>query len=320
MNWQPGASPDVARARAAMVDRMRRYFNEKKVLEVWTPILGPRTVTAPAIESIRVGTGAPPLYLQTSPEYFMKRLLAAGYPAIYQACRVFRDGEAGSLHLPEFTMVEWYRPGFDLSRIIGDTIDLADRLFVNRSFGESHIVDYVDAFRHALSIDPLEADSDRLADILDAPEDLRDSIGDDKDAWLDLAMARSVAPTFPADRLTVVRHYPASQASLARCCPADGRVADRFEVFCGAIELANGYVELTDADELEARFKDDQACRRHDDRHVPDIDESLIEALRSGLPNCAGVALGLDRLLMIDEGLDHIVDTVTFSPGYQNEH
>lgn len=320
MSWRPNASLDVSRARAAMVDRMREYFREQGVLEVWTPILGETTVTAPSIESIPTALDGATRYLQTSPEYFMKRLLAAGYPDIYQCGPVFRHGEAGSMHLPEFTMVEWYRLGFDLSQIVDDATSLADRLIANRSLSSAEHIEYCDAFKQTLAIDPLSTDCEAIADALGAPDSLRVSLGENIDGWLDLAMAEAVAPAFPSDRLTVVRHYPATQAALARISPADQRLADRFEVFFGTIELANGYVELLDANELESRFKDDQSKRQRDGLRVHDIDDALLDALRSGMPGCAGVALGLDRLLMIDEGLDTIADVVTFTPADSHGH
>ena len=245
----------------------------------------------------------------------MKRLLAAGYPDIYQVAPVFRGGEAGRHHLPEFTLVEWYRHGFDLSDIIRDTLELVAVLFAGMDLDEPLIVDYTALFEKQLGIDAMSAESTMLADAMDADEDLRKSVGDDRDAWLDLAMATLIANRFDQDRLTVVQHYPASQASLARLNPEDHRVADRFEIYLGSVELANGFVELTDAEEQLQRFGNDRLKRRA--LGLPDmpVDDALIAALRSGLPACAGVALGLDRVLMIAVGHDRIEDVITFSPG-----
>jgi lysyl-tRNA synthetase class 2 len=298
-----------------MLDRTRQYFREQDVIEVETPMLTSGTATDPNINSMTVTTGDGEQYLHTSPEHFMKRLLAAGYPDIFQVCRVFRAGEAGIRHLPEFTMIEWYRLGFALEDIIADTIGLTGRLLAGTTLGEATSLTYSDAFTDTLSVDPFEATSHELAEVLDADDELRTALGDDRDAWLDLAMATRVSPAFSRERLTIVHHYPASQAALARLTPDDPRTADRFELFLGPVELANGFVELQDADEQLSRFEDDRRRRRLAGQAVPEVDESLIAALRAGLPDCAGVAMGLDRLLMIDEGLDDISQTMTFMPG-----
>jgi lysyl-tRNA synthetase class 2 len=315
MSWQPRAALATARARATMLEETRRWFGDRQVLEVCTPALGSATTTDPQIDSIHVRTGDRSSYLQTSPEHFMKRLLAAGYPDIYQLCPVFRGGESGRLHLAEFTMIEWYRRDFSLPDIMQDSVQLATTLLDARSLDAPLYLGYAQAFQHALATDPHSATAAEIADALYADPDLRRSLGDDRDAWLDLAMATAVAPSFADNRLTVVHHYPASQASLARICPDDQRLADRFELYLGAIELANGFVELTDADEQLRRFEADRARRSASGRDVPAVDEDLILALRAGLPACAGVAMGLDRLLMINEGLDDIRACSTFVPG-----
>jgi len=318
-NWRPAAGVATARARAAMLHRARDYFSEQKVLEVSTPALNERTATDPNIESVRVSLRGGRAYLHTSPEHLMKRLLAADYPDIYQICPVYRDGESGARHLPEFTMIEWYRLGFGFGDIIADAVGLAMRLFATRTPAEARIMNYAEAFRAALHSDPLTTAVDQLADALDADGALRTSLADDRDAWLDLAMATRVAAEFPRDCLTVVTHYPASQASLARLDPADTRLAERFELYCGPLELANGFVELTDADEQRRRFEADRAKRAARGQRVPELDEALLEALHTGLPPCAGVALGLDRVLMLDEGHADIRNVVTFSPGRIDE-
>ena len=298
-----------------MLNSARRYFEDNGVLEVSTPSLVATSVTDPAIDGIRVSMNAGLAWLHTSPEYGMKRLLAAGYPDIYQIGPVFRDGEAGRHHLPEFTMIEWYRLDFGLPEIIDDTLTLATRLLSRLSLDESLIVDYVDLFRERMAIDPVSATSAEIAGTLGADEDLKVSIGDDRDSWLDLAMATRISSEFDRGRLTVVRHYPASQAALARTWPADPRVADRFEGYLGPVELANGFVELTDPDEQEERFENDRKKRSQNGKPDVPIDAAFIDALRSGLPDCAGVAFGLDRALMIAEGRDNIRDVTAFTPG-----
>lgn len=299
-----------------MLRAARTFFEARQVLEVNTPGLSSRTSTDPNIHSIIAQLSERKMYLHTSPEHFMKRLLAADYPDIFQICSVYRDGEAGRYHLPEFTMIEWYRRGFELHAMMQETIDLVTKVFTRKKLTlPPQFVTYAGVFDEALSLDPVLADIDTLAGCMDADQALVDSLGDDRDAWLDLAMATRIAATFSPDQLTLVYHYPASQAALARLCPDDDKVADRFELYCGAIELANGFVELTDANEQKKRFESDQDKRKSRGLEACEIDNALIEALRSGMPPAAGVALGLDRLLMIDEGKDDIRSVTTFTPG-----
>jgi lysyl-tRNA synthetase class 2 len=315
MSWRPNSGPDAARARARMLERARDYFSQQGVLEVTTPALSSRTTTDPNISSFEVESGDEDLYLQTSPEHFMKRLLASGYPDIYQLGQVFRYGEVGRRHLPEFTMIEWYRLGFGLQQIIDDTLALAGELFSKRQLNDTDFISYSQAFESALGIDALATTSQELAVAIGADAELSASIGDDVDQWLDLAMATRIAPSFAKDRLTVVSHYPASQASLARLCPDNQSLADRFELYFFETELANGFVELTSANEQLERFEADREKRKTDRKPVPAVDDKLIDALRAGLPDSAGVALGLDRVLMIDEGHDDIRQVTTFTPG-----
>lgn len=316
-SWQPASAAAAARTRASMLQRIRRYFEAASVLEVDIPALSAQAVSDTQIESFEIPrseVSAEPLYLGTSPEFYMKRLLAAGYPDIYSICRVFRDGECGPQHQPEFTMVEWYRLSFGLRDIIADTIAVIQAALGADFFGGGEIrTQYRDCFQQAVGADPLTASIDELADRLGADTRLRQSIGDRRDDWLDLALATRVAPTFAKDRLTVLQHYPASQAALARLCPDDPDVADRFEVFYGAIELANGYVELTDAAEQRRRMQIDDAARRKRGRKRRPHDAALLAALESGLPDCAGVALGVERLHMLRDGSDDIRDVITFA-------
>jgi lysyl-tRNA synthetase class 2 len=228
----------------------------------------------------------------------MKRLLAADYPDIYSMCRVFRDGESGRHHQPEFTMLEWYRHGMALAEIVADTVGVI-RAALDRDIDVDSI-DYRDAFIAACGLDPLVADNTSLADAAEADDALRAAVGDERD-------------DFAPDHLTVLRHYPASQAALARLCPDDEAVADRFEVFLGPVELANGYVELTDSEEQLRRIEADNAARRRRERPLRPVDELLLAALESGLPDCAGVALGLERLLMLFNKTDDIGNVVTFT-------
>ncbi len=320
--WEPSSGPQAARSRAALLQRIRQYFAQQDVLEVDTPALSPAAVSDPQIETIEARTALSPgpLYLHTSPEFAMKRLLAGGYPDIYSICRVFRDGEAGRHHQPEFTMLEWYRHDFTLSDIVSDTV-AAIAAALNRTAlcNNARIVDYYAAIDAATGLDAANASTRRLGDAVNADASLRTSIGDARDDWLDLILAQRVIPGFECDRLTVLRHYPASQAALARHCPADPSVADRFEVFLGPIELANGYVELTDAAEQQRRFEADQSERRARGRRVRPLDNALLAALEYGLPPCAGVAMGVERLQMITAGTDDIRDVITFAFGDCND-
>jgi len=267
-DWQPASGPGAAARRARMKQRIRAYFAAAHVLEVDTPVLSPYAVSDPQIESLEVTrcqVSERPLYLHTSPEFYMKRLLAADYPDIYSMCRVFRDGESGRHHQPEFTMLEWYRHGMALDEIVADTVGVI-RAALDRDIDVDSI-EYRDAFIAACGLDPLVADNKSLADAAEADDALRAAVGDERDDWLDLVLATRVTPQFAPDHLTVLRHYPASQAALARLCPDDEAVADRFEVFLGPVELANGYVELTDSEEQLRRIEADNAARRR--RELP---------------------------------------------------
>jgi len=307
-SWRPMAGPGIAKSRAGLLQRARDFFVSRGILEVDTPVLSKFAVTDPNLESLSASSlSEPRLFLHPSPEYKMKRLLAAGFGDIGQICKVFRGGETGRHHLPEFTMVEWYRLNFGLQEIVRDTTDfLAAALDRPDLAPGAEIINYQDAFQATLGINPLTAEIAALAECSNADEDLMNAVGDDRDMWLDLVLANSVVPEFPDDRLTVICHYPASQAALARYCPDDPDVADRFEVYYGSLELANGFVELTDADEQLVRFERDRAARRRVGKPDCRIDEDFMQALRAGLPPCAGVAVGLDRLLMLHEGQNNI--------------
>lgn len=303
-----------------MLARVRSYFDEREVLAVDTPALSSFPGSDPNIDSFSLRE-ADDLWLHTSPESSMKCLLAAGYPDIYSICRVFRGGELGARHLPEFTMLEWYRLGFQLSEIIADTTSLIATCLQQDALADDvTIVDYADVFLREAGVDVFAADASVLAQAAGADADLQRALGDDRAAWLDYILVQSVAPTFAVDRLTVLQHYPREQAALARVCPADDRVADRFEVFYGTLELANGYVELTDAAEQRSRFLRDLEDRRASGKVVTPIDEFLLDALASGMPNCAGVALGFERLQMISDKTDNIGDVVTFTTRMRREN
>ncbi len=287
------------------------------MLAVDTPALSCAAGSDPNIESlaVRAQAGAG-LFLHTSPEFCMKRLLASGYPDIYSICRVYRDGERGERHALEFTMVEWYRLGFELEAIIADTTAFIASCLDRPMLAEPVAAyDYADVFLEFAAIDVHRASIEELAGACAADKQLRTSIGEDRDAWLDLLMSTAIAPRFATDGLTVVRHYPVSQAALARACPADPRTADRFEVFCGDMELANGYVELTDAHEQQRRIEHDLARREQRGQTTNPVDAAFLAALEHGLPPCAGVAVGVERLHMTLAGTNDIGDVMTFAAG-----
>jgi lysyl-tRNA synthetase class 2 len=312
-SWRPTASLATLRLRATLLQRARGYFAATGALEVETPVLVRAAVTDVHLESleVRTGDGSPAGFLHTSPEYAMKRLLCAGAPDLYQLTRVFRDGERGRNHNPEFTMLEWYRLGIDHHALMRDVEALLRALLEpRRKVGPTQHVTYANAFRATLGIDPLATDAHEVAAALRrAGTDVPESLLGEHDGLLDLAMATLVAPAFPADCITFVYDFPASQAALAR---VPGPVAARFEAFWGALELANGFHELGDAAEQSLRFEADRTARRRRGQADRAPDGRFIAALAAGLPPCAGVALGFDRVVMVATGAGHIDEVIAF--------
>lgn len=303
-----------------MLQRLRDFFAEREVLEVETPLLSASATTDPAIESLRTrwsgsGADAPSgqqLYLHSSPELPMKRLLAAGSGPIYQVCKVFRDGERGRRHHPEFSLLEWYRPGWSLSALIDEVADLV-RVILDRSGLEHEVLSYRQLFRDRLELDPWRATPAVLKAVARA-QGLEgcDHLELDRDGWLDLLMSQCLEPALGRGCMTFVRDYPPSQAALARLRDGDPSVAERVELYLEGMELANGFEELTDANEQRARFEADQRARRAAGQPVPPIDEAFLAALEAGMPASAGIALGLDRLLMCALGADQIDAVLAF--------
>jgi lysyl-tRNA synthetase class 2 len=302
--------------RAQLYQLVRAFFSERHVLEVETPILSAAGNTEPNIESFtthfsgHVDAGARERWLRTSPEYPLKRLLAAGMGDCYELGRVFRNGEAGGRHNPEFTMLEWYRVGWDHHRLMEETIALAQAALamVGRQ-ADVVTTTYRQLFLDALAIDPDQA----TVEALRAPlaEFGIDPDGLVRDDWLDLLITHRLQPSFPTDRITVIHDYPASQCALARIRPGEPPLTERFELYLGRYELANGYHELNDAAEQRGRFERDNAVRRQRGlREVP-LDENLLAVL-GNMPDCAGVALGVERLLMCLAGTDAIADVLAF--------
>jgi lysyl-tRNA synthetase class 2 len=306
--WRPGAGLEVLEARAALFAAIRRFFAERDVLEVVTPALAATTATDPQLASFELpGRG----FLQTSPEFAMKRLLARDRRAIYQLSHAFRAAEQGRRHNPEFAMLEWYRPDFALSALIAEVADLVGPLL---GIAGWRCHRYADLFEHAFSIDPHTADPAELAALARSRFDCA-GLDTDRDGWLQLLFSQVIEPGLGHDAMDFVLDFPASQAALAECVPdAAGRtVACRFELFVAGMELANGYQELRDAEEQRRRQQADRAQRARLGLPVPPLDERLLAALEHGLPPCAGVALGVDRLLMRQLGLDDIDAALPFA-------
>jgi lysyl-tRNA synthetase class 2 len=302
------------RLRARVYALIRAFFAERQILEVETPILSGAGNTDPNIESFttrfhgHVDAGARERWLRTSPEFPLKRLLASGVGDCYELGRVFRNGEAGGRHNPEFSMLEWYRVGWDHRRLMHETIELVEAaLGMLDRRAEVMITSYRQLFLDELGIDPLHATLDELRAPLAGfginPVDLG------RDDWLDLLSTHRLQPAFPRDRITLIHDYPASQCALAKIRAGDPPLAERFELYLGPHELANGYHELNDAGEQGARFERDNEVRRERGlREVP-LDQQLLAVL-DVMPDCAGVALGVERLLMCLADTDAIADVL----------
>ena len=311
IDWRPAASKEMILARAALLAHIRSFFAARRVIEVETPLLGSSSATDPHLDSCKLSQR----YLQTSPEFAMKRLLAADSGAIYQICKAFRSGESGHRHNVEFTMLEWYQPGFDLSQLMDEVEELVNQLIAHGAIAR---ISYATAFLNSTGLDPHTACLQALLDLAEAKVGVdRSVLVSDSDlltrsTCLDLIASHLVEtglsePTFLYD-------YPACQSALARVVDdGDGHpVARRFELFVNSMELANGYLELTDAVELRRRFELDNRHRQLLNKETVPLDECLLAAMADGLPNCAGVALGVDRLLMAMTGSATIQEVLAF--------
>lgn len=314
-DWRPSASLDVLQQRAALFRTVREFFFERDVLEVDTPLLSRYGVTDPHIENLTTSVRAfpqQPFYLQSSPEYAMKRLLAAYGQSIYQLGKVFRDDEIGRHHNPEFTMLEWYRVGYSSAELIAEVVMLLRQLLGNLPVIQWS---YAEAFQLHLQLDPLTASVGEIQHALCAYPQVSDLAMRefDRDTLLQLAMSVVIEPKFNADAITVIDSFPASQAALAELSEVDDRVAHRFEVYVGGIELANGYQELTDPTQQQQRFTADSLLRKQQEKPVREPDARLLQALIAGLPQCSGVALGFDRLFMLTQKIRDIRQVLPFS-------
>jgi elongation factor P--(R)-beta-lysine ligase len=315
-NWQPTASLQSIKDRARMLQSIRAFFAKRNVLEVETPIISPKAITDPQIKSISTQYNQQACYLHTSPEFYMKRLLAAGSGDIYQLAKVFRDDEQGRYHHPEFTLLEWYRSGFTHHQLMDEMQELLNALMSQKENSYKRI-SYQQVFIDTLKIDPLDVDVATLKKCarefkIETPQ----GMSDDRDMWLDWLMVEKIAPDFSKNEFTFLYDYPASQSSLARLDENDSRKANRFELFYGELELANGFYELTDAEEQEKRFVSENEIRKQKGQKIMPVDEKLLAAIKSGLPDCSGVALGIDRLMMLQSGAKHIKDVISFADDF----
>ena len=313
--WQPSAALTTLKARADLLATIRQFFSARNILEVDTPLLAKYSVTDPYMQALTADNpiGATERYfLQTSPEYAMKRLLASGSGPIYQLCKAFRKGEAGGYHNPEFTMLEWYRPDFNHYQLMDEVEQLVSQVLnSDKSFNR---ISYRDVFLDAFSIDPHSCDCETVRTIAQQHLDIQmDS--DKKDDWLNLLLAEIIEPELGVDTPVFITDYPASQSALAKVSMDSSgiKVAQRFELYSQGIELANGYFELTDAEEQRQRFQQDQQLRQVLSAPTIEADPFLLAAMSQGLPSCAGVALGVDRLLMVSQQLATIAETISFS-------
>ena len=318
-SWRPACELENLRLRAQILAEIRAFFLHRQVLEVETPLLCRTTGTDPQLDFFATSLDLPPLhtplFLQTSPEFAMKRLLAAGSGSIYQICKAFRNGESGRFHNPEFTLLEWYRVGFDLQQLMTEVLDLLQGLLalVGKQFRVRQI-SYQQLFRECTGLDALVFERSLFREFSCAegfPE--ADSLcGEDHVLWLDFLFSHCVQPNMARDCIFLLYDYPAVQSSLARLKRLDTRLTERFEVFINGIELGNGYFELADAQEQQARFAKEIALRKVQGKQPVMADQLLLAALQAGLPDCSGVALGVDRLLMICSAASSIDDILAF--------
>ncbi len=319
-DWRPTASLEMLKTKARLLSKLRAFFAEKDILEVQTPVLSQAGNTEPSIETFVTQQyenskhTIQPSFLNTSPEFAMKRLLAAGCGSIYQITPAFRQDEQGKKHNPEFTLLEWYRIDFDHHALMGEVNALLR--FVAEDFftlERSQFYSYQDAMLKFANVDPFKATNKELKEAtVKADIDVVGMENASADDWLDLLMSHVVEKNLPLNCPVFIYDYPASQAALAKIRKGSPDVAERFELYINGVELANGFHELSDAKEQEERFHREQVQRKKSGLPGIPADYHLIAALKHGLPECAGVAIGIDRLLMVLSGAEHINEVLTF--------
>jgi elongation factor P--(R)-beta-lysine ligase len=310
MDWRPTAPLNHLQKRAQILAQIRQFFADRGVMEVETPVLSQFTATDQHLHSLAVTTPDGNYYLQTSPEYAMKRLLAAGSGSIYQISKVFRASEQGQRHNPEFTMLEWYRIGFDHFKLMTEVDSLVQNILKTNPAKQ---VTYSDLFKQYLDIDIISCSDKILISFIQTQQWLGVApVEMDRDTCLQLIMSHAIEPHLGFDAPVFVFNFPASQAALARLTSTDPPFGERFELFIDGLEIANGFHELSDYQEQQGRFQRDQYKRQKAGQTVPEIDSRFISALKHGLPDCAGVALGLDRMVMLAVQANHINEVIAF--------
>jgi len=312
-DWKPGASANNLRARAEILANIRQFFADNNVLEVETPLLARTTATDVYIQSLEIANPLidvpETLYLQTSPEYAMKRLLGSGAGPIYQICKAFRQGESSNRHNPEFTILEWYQPGYTMDDLMQQVEQLVDTLL---AYGRIPRLAYRELFQEHLHFDPHTISLESLKDVASRRMEL--SGGQlSKTDYLQLLLAKSIEPVMPAS--CFIYDFPIDQSALAviENDETGEAVAKRFELFCGGMEIANGYFELVDPAEQRKRFESDRQTRKSLSLPEYPIDEKLLAALEHGIPQCSGVAVGIDRLVMLVTGATDIRAVLSFT-------
>ena len=313
-DWKPAASLEALRFRAASLRAIREFFHDRAVLEVETPLLSPTGAVDQWIDSFQVRSSLrrEPLWLSTSPEFHMKRLLAAGSGPIWQMGKAFRDEGSGRQHNPEFTLLDWYRPGWDLRELCREVEDLARA--VAPAFAAARWVSYREAFQERAGVDPFRDPVDKIRQAAEEFSPVLPAIArDDRDGWLDLLMVSRVEPGLGDPQPIFLWGYPPSRAALAKLGEENGvPVALRAELYWKGVELSNGYDELVDPEEQLSRFQSETRARQALGKPTPPIDHALLEALRAGMPAGSGVALGVDRLVALAYGANAIGEVLAF--------
>ncbi|OGT27335.1 MAG: EF-P lysine aminoacylase GenX [Gammaproteobacteria bacterium RIFCSPHIGHO2_01_FULL_42_8] len=300
---------NLIQLRQTLYATIRAFFAARDVLEVETPLLSEYTVTDPHIESFAVPFGDKNYFLQTSPEYAMKRLLADGSGSIFQITKAFRKEESGSKHHPEFSMLEWYRIGFDHHDLMNE-LDVLLQLILKTKPAQK--ISYRDLFLKNIDVDPFAVSHVTLKKIIVAKNIRVDCSDADFDFLLNILLTHCIEPTLGFEAPIFVYDFPVTQAALAKIRQEDPPVAERFELYIRGMEIANGFHELCDAKEQEKRFQENQRLRKNKNQFIPEIDHHFIDALKKGLPDCAGVAMGLDRLLLLQLKAVDIREVIVF--------
>ncbi|MBU2510255.1 elongation factor P--(R)-beta-lysine ligase [bacterium] len=315
-DWKPGASVDTLHQRSSLLTKIRTFFKNRNVLEVETPSISQYPTIDLHLESFSVNTNESERlrYLITSPEYHMKRLISAGSGSIFQICKAFRCDETGRNHNPEFTILEWYRVGWDHWRLMSE-IELLLDLLLNS--GPADYLSYCDAFQQFLDINPLLISQEQFLSICGKhgllPPACLESESVARDEWLNYLMGFLIEPNLGKEHPVFIYDYPATQANLARIHEDNPSLALRFEVYYRGIELGNGFYELTDAKAQEKRFKDENQIRIRSGKEGLPIDNLFLSALEKGMPECSGVAMGVDRIIMLALGKTSIEEVITFN-------